>query len=315
MQPLVSVVIPAYNVAPWIGQAIDSVLNQTHQNLEILIIDDASTDDTAAVVASYSDLRLRLIRHPTNVGRGAVRNSGIREAKGGWIAMLDADDWFHPRRIEVLLDKAQALNVDLIVDDQFLIDGDSTRPWGRRFDGAALPKQPLLISIEKLLHKPILGVAKPFLRSSFINHYRLQYNNRYKHGQDLIFLLDCLFAGARSWYVPSANYFSRFRYGSAIWNSAVHSSEMIKVWSDLAQNPAISACPDRLALAQDGLAKTKENVRYSTVTEAVKSGQWRLALSAILKDPYFLCILPKRIPRMISTRTKRFVARLSGHST
>jgi glycosyltransferase involved in cell wall biosynthesis len=99
--PTVSVVIPTYNYARYVGDAIDSALAQTAPPLEVVVIDDGSTDDTPAVLAKYGD-RIRAIRKE-NQGLSAARNTGIREARGEWVAFLDSDDAFHPRKLELQL--------------------------------------------------------------------------------------------------------------------------------------------------------------------------------------------------------------------
>lgn len=99
--PLVSVVIPAYNSARHIAEAIDSVLRQDYPALEILVIDDGSVDNTIEIIASYGD-KVRLLTQ-TNQGSAAARNHGIRQANGKYIAFLDADDawWSHKTRYQV----------------------------------------------------------------------------------------------------------------------------------------------------------------------------------------------------------------------
>jgi glycosyltransferase involved in cell wall biosynthesis len=99
--PLVTVVIPAYNAAGSIETTLISVMKQTHRNLEIVVVDDGSTDDTAAIVARFAakDSRIRLLQQP-NGGLAAARNSGIRAAKGEYIANIDADDVWRGENIE-----------------------------------------------------------------------------------------------------------------------------------------------------------------------------------------------------------------------
>ena len=99
--PRVSVVIPACNAAAFVREAIDSALAQTHPDIEVIAIDDGSTDGTPAILAAYGD-RIRVHRQP-NTGVGAARNSGVRLATGEWVAFLDADDVWTPRKIEVQL--------------------------------------------------------------------------------------------------------------------------------------------------------------------------------------------------------------------
>lgn len=97
---LVSVIIPTYNRADELPDTLDSVLAQTHDRLEVLVVDDASDDDTAAVVTSYDDPRVEYIRHDRNRGGSAARNTGIDAATGEYIALLDSDDEWLPQKLE-----------------------------------------------------------------------------------------------------------------------------------------------------------------------------------------------------------------------
>jgi glycosyltransferase involved in cell wall biosynthesis len=98
---LVSTVIPAYNYARFVGRAIDSVLAQTHRDVECIVVDDGSTDDTPAVLARYGD-RIRAIRQE-NRGLSATRNTGIKASRGELIALLDADDEWKPEKLATQL--------------------------------------------------------------------------------------------------------------------------------------------------------------------------------------------------------------------
>jgi glycosyltransferase involved in cell wall biosynthesis len=98
-QPTVSVIIPARNAAPYIKTAIDSALSQSHAVLEILVIDGGSTDGTREIVARYGDPVKLLHEPPDHKGLGAARNVGIEAASGDWLAFLDADDWWEPRKL------------------------------------------------------------------------------------------------------------------------------------------------------------------------------------------------------------------------
>lgn len=101
--PLVSVVIPTYNRAALLPRAITSVLNQTFPDLECIVVDDGSTDQTTQVVAGFQDPRLRLLRLPINGGGGHARNVGIQAARGELIAFLDSDDEWLPQMLERLV--------------------------------------------------------------------------------------------------------------------------------------------------------------------------------------------------------------------
>lgn len=104
--PLVSVVIPTYNREHLLPQAIQSVLEQTYQNLEIIVVDDGSTDNTREIMKSFvnSDPRIKYFRHETNKGGGAARNSGIINSQGSYIAFLDSDCQWLPNKLEKQLE-------------------------------------------------------------------------------------------------------------------------------------------------------------------------------------------------------------------
>jgi glycosyltransferase involved in cell wall biosynthesis len=99
--PLVSAVVPAYNAEATLRETLESVRSQTHQRLEIIVVDDGSTDRTVAIVEDQqqSDSRIRLIRQK-NAGVAAARNAGAAAAKGAYLAPVDADDLWHPTKIE-----------------------------------------------------------------------------------------------------------------------------------------------------------------------------------------------------------------------
>ena len=99
-QPLVSVIMPTYNHAKFIGEAIDSVLNQTYKNFELIIIDNYSKDNTEKIVASYNDERINYLKFKNNGVIAASRNYGIKHSRGEYIAFLDSDDMWLPEKLE-----------------------------------------------------------------------------------------------------------------------------------------------------------------------------------------------------------------------
>ncbi|WP_267642382.1 glycosyltransferase family 2 protein [Haloarchaeobius amylolyticus] len=98
--PRVSVIIPTYNRATPLQRAIDSVLAQTVTDIECIVVDDASTDDTQAVLAEYDDPRLRTFQHEENRGANVARNTGLDQAEGEYVALLDSDDEWKPEKLE-----------------------------------------------------------------------------------------------------------------------------------------------------------------------------------------------------------------------
>lgn len=96
----VSIIMPSYNTAKFIGDSIRSVLAQTYENWELLIVDDCSTDQTDAVVAEFDDPRIRYFKNERNSGAAISRNWALREAQGEWIAFLDSDDLWEAEKLE-----------------------------------------------------------------------------------------------------------------------------------------------------------------------------------------------------------------------
>lgn len=103
-RPTVSAIIPVYNRVRLVQRAIRSVLNQTFEDFELILVDDGSTDGLAEAMSSLSDPRFRLIRHAVNRGSSAARNTGISAARGHYVAFLDSDDYWLPEKLEYQLE-------------------------------------------------------------------------------------------------------------------------------------------------------------------------------------------------------------------
>src|ERR1017187_7276972 len=98
--PYITVLMPVYNAAPFLREAIDSILNQTFKNFELLIINDGSTDNCEEIILTYKDPRIRYIKNETNIKLISTLNKGIKLSKGKYIVRMDADDISFPDRIE-----------------------------------------------------------------------------------------------------------------------------------------------------------------------------------------------------------------------
>ena len=115
--PAIAVVMPAYNRAPVVGEAIRSVLGQDFTDFELIVVDDGSTDETAETVARFDDPRVRLIRLPANAGGNAARNRGIEASTASLIAFLDSDDAYLPNKLSVSVRTfAELPSIDILLD-------------------------------------------------------------------------------------------------------------------------------------------------------------------------------------------------------
>jgi len=127
--PKVSVIMPAYNSSKTIGATIDSVLKQTYGDYEIIVIDDGSKDDTAAIVEgkAASDDRIKFYKNEKNIGVSDTRNRAISLSSGEWIAFLDSDDLWREDKLERQLKLASESNADIIYSSYAMIDIDGNK--------------------------------------------------------------------------------------------------------------------------------------------------------------------------------------------
>jgi len=123
MNKLVSVIIPIYKVEPYLIRCLDSILNQTYKNIEIILVDDGSPDNCPQICDEYAakDNRIIVI-HQENGGLSAARNTGLDIAKGEYISFVDSDDWVHLQYIEVLLTSALKENADIIIGNHIRVN-------------------------------------------------------------------------------------------------------------------------------------------------------------------------------------------------
>lgn len=124
----VSVILAAYNAEKFVATAVKSVLAQTHRNIELVVVDDGSTDGTAGVVESFADSRIRLIRQ-NNTGQSAALNNGAAKSTGDFVKFIDADDWLNPAHIESQLSVLRGTKEAL-----------ASCRWGYFVDDAAAPR-------------------------------------------------------------------------------------------------------------------------------------------------------------------------------
>ena len=204
-----SVIIPAWNAEDFIGVAIESALAQQGIELEVLVIDDASTDRTAEVVAAMSDPRVTVIRRAENGGAAAARNVGFARAQGSWIAVLDADDHLLPGRLAALVALARTRDADIVADNLWVIDdGRQHLHIPEALDGSTEA-----VSLTVLYREAVMfaggreyGYLKPLFSRAFLHAHHLSYDEGLPIGEDFQLLADALACGARFLRARSAGY-------------------------------------------------------------------------------------------------------------
>ena len=131
METAVSVIIPVYNCEKTVGRCINSVLNQTLANIEVIAVNDGSDDSTLKVLKGINDDRLKIISH-LNYGQGYARNNGMSVANGKYIAFVDADDTIEEFMLEKMYEKAETENADMVQCNLYDIYPDRTNHWTRQ---------------------------------------------------------------------------------------------------------------------------------------------------------------------------------------
>ena len=185
--PLVSVVMPAYNCAKYIAQAIVSVQDQSLKDWELLVMDDASGDETASIVLELAkaDPRIKLHTNPTNMGTAQCRNRAMQISRGQYIAYLDSDDIWHPEKLERQLARMKQSQADLVYCAYGYIDEDGI-PSSKRFD--VLEQT----SIRQMLIRNVIGCSTVMVTKEIAQQYR--FSSQY-HFEDYVFWLALLKEG------------------------------------------------------------------------------------------------------------------------
>ncbi|HUY67876.1 MAG TPA: glycosyltransferase family 2 protein [Alphaproteobacteria bacterium] len=210
--PQVSVIMAAYNSARTIKKAIDSVRGQTEQDFEILVVDDASADGTYELVATLAaeDPRIRLFRLSENKGPGAARNFAIDRATGDWLTILDADDWYEPRRLEALMRAGQEYKADLVGNNLKIFDHAVGEIVERTMYGRPDRVVPLtaetFFARDNPLVRHAMGYMQPMIRRAFVVDRGIRYDESHRAGEDFIFISENLLQGARAIIVPGSYY-------------------------------------------------------------------------------------------------------------
>jgi succinoglycan biosynthesis protein ExoO len=207
----VSVVIPVFNSAGTLRGAVTSVLRQTLEQIEILIADDASRDDSLALARELAtnDNRIRVLALPANRGKSNAMNVAIGEARGAWIAVLDADDWYEPERLATLVSLAESRCVALAADNQYFHDAVADRIVRTAFP-VTQPEQPLNRQTFVAGSNPYAdfnyGMLKPVVRAEFIRRTRLTYRENTRLSEDFLYLVEFFAAGGTGIVVPEPLY-------------------------------------------------------------------------------------------------------------
>lgn len=219
MLPDVSFVIAAFNAEATLGRAIDSALRQRGVSVEVIVVDDRSSDATLALARSYADERVRVVALKANRGPGGARNAGLDAARGRWVAVLDSDDIVHPHRIATMISRADQQQAPIAVDNIEVIREDES-PVETMFPAEYLAGM-AEISLSDFISGNLVfesafnfGYMKPIFLREFLERHALRYDESLRIGEDYILLASALAKGGRCVVEPAAGYAYHVRSGS-----------------------------------------------------------------------------------------------------
>ncbi len=210
--PRVSYIIAAYNAEETVLSAIQAVLVQDSVPVEALVVDDCSSDRTAAVARSVKDDRVRVVTTRSNLGPGGARNVGLDMASGEFIAVLDADDSLRPQRTASLLARISDSSAAIVVDNLKVMDsktGTTQLGWtNQTFERPSRLDLADFISGNIIYNARIrhYGYLKPLIRRSLIDTIGLRYHEGLMIGEDFYFLANAIAQAGDCLTVPSAGY-------------------------------------------------------------------------------------------------------------
>lgn len=285
MNVKVSIIIPAYNTEKYIKHCLDSILNQSYQNFEVIIIDDCSTDNTIEIIHGYKDQRIKLVKNARNSGPSFSRNKGIKLALGEYIAILDSDDWWQTNRLEQMLSFMDTNNADMVFDNLLYIRENAQEPWQTFYQHKNLViTNPTQVSPEYFVNND-LGILKGIIRRDFLIKNKISYNESIKYGEDFMFYLEIILKTNKVWLLPKGYYYYLTREGSLVTNMYALSEQCINSTDQFIEenNNIISA------ELREALLKRRQDFliifKYHETNRLLTENQYSKALKNLLKHP------------------------------
>lgn len=291
--PQVSVVMCNYNCAPYLSEALKTALGQRDVTVEVIVIDDRSTDDSCRVVEEIArqDPRVRLIVTPRNMGPAGARNLGIEAARGAWIAVQDSDDLVHPDRLSRLIAAAEKDGADIVADDLLIFQDDCRGP-ALRLMTSGLGETPRRIGLVEYIDsnrlyssRPSLGYLKPVFRAALFAGNRFRYNSAMRIAEDFDLVLRLLASGVTFLLTPDLTYFYRKRSTSISHRLSPKTvADMLDADSLFRRDyPALP--PTALAALDRRVAGIRNALAYEDMISALKAGNPGRFLREVMANP------------------------------
>lgn len=306
MSDMVSIVMPAYNASGTIEAAISSVLGQTYQNFELVIVDDASTDNTSAIVEKYSDRRIKFFSQVENRGEGATRDVAIARSTGDWIAVLDADDAWKSDRLQKMLSLEPHITGKYILVDNLMQCYEK--------DGEMIPWKPLWSGKSQLMSKSVLSlcdylalprfIVTPLFPREAIHEHQVKHSNL-KFGADSEFIVRLLkLADLKIKVCPEPMYLYRLTPGSASSvtdRNRILKEMLVKLESDL------NFTEEELAAIEYRKSRLDRQNEYMKMLLALREKRYFRVIRLFFSHSYFFCEFCRRLPHTIRYKLALYV--------
>jgi glycosyltransferase involved in cell wall biosynthesis len=268
MSPFISVVIPTYNHAHFLKRALQSVLDQNYSNLEILVIDNHSEDNTDEIVLEFNDERIKLFKIHNNGIIAASRNLGIKESKGAWIAFLDSDDLWYSTKFNTIMDSLILEDFDVISTDEIMVNIETGKKHHLRYG-------PYTNDFYKtmLLYGNRLSTSATVLNSNFVNFNKVFFreNKDFNTVEDYDLWLRLALAGARFKFFNKIEGEYTIHADNTSHNKQLHENNLYRLLSDHVFNlQTISSNNDyllKMAFSRVHLYKLLKSLRSGSLTQ------------------------------------------------
>lgn len=229
--PLVSIIIPTFNRAHLIGETLDSIMAQTYQNWECIVVDDGSTDNTPEVMAEYvkRDSRIQYHHRPTNhkPGGNGARNYGFKLSKGEYVNWFDSDDLMHPMKLKLQIQSLIRSALNFTVCQTVRFEGNVKNLLG--FRHPKIHSQDTLNDFIK--QKIVFLTSAPLLKKTFLQHYNLFFDENLKAAQEWDFFVKVLEKQSKYEVINAALVYHR-KHSKSISYSEDKKSESVRLWNN-----------------------------------------------------------------------------------
>jgi glycosyltransferase involved in cell wall biosynthesis len=243
VQPKISVIVPVYNVEKYLHRCVDSILNQTFQDFEIILIDDGSNDHSGKICDDYAlkDKRIKVI-HKKNARVSAARNDGLKLAKGKYISFIDSDDWIEPEMYQEMIYKAEELNLNFIMCDYKKRSNNYQEKRTQPIRGGYYSNEdiknklyPCLIMFEDIEFPPTISNCVCLFNLNFLNKNNIHYDEDIHYCEDSIVGSKVLYHATNFYYLKNHHFYNYFynptsttnTYNKKKWDSYLRINEKL----------------------------------------------------------------------------------------